>query len=228
MVYWGNKLYLSDSTTHLCLVRTDKNDCGINVADRISLARRTGYSLMKSSFHGSNSVNPKVSCRMYQTYVMPCMLHVYMYSLEILDPSKIDLKQLSDFHTELIRRIQSLPSRTALSAVYLLVGALPLEAELHKRQLSLSFSIVSSRNAWLHELVQTAIGLQGISYTGFFKRVSDTLNLYDLHTIRQLLESTPTKLEWKRQTRQALSSYWTASLLEEAQTKFNSLQLFPW
>ena len=49
--------------------------------------------------------------------------------------------------------------------------------------------------------------------------MSDTLDLYDLPTIRQLLESTPTKLEWKRQTRQALPSYWTTSLLEEAQTK---------
>ena len=146
---------------------------------------------------------------------MPCML----YSLEILDLRKSDLKHLSDFHTDMLRRTQSLPSRTALSAVYLLVVALPLEAELHKRQLSLLFSIVSSRNATLHELVQRAIGLQGISYAGFFKRVSDTLDLYDLPTIKQLLESTPTKLEWKRQTRQALSSYWTTSLVEEAQTK---------
>ena len=170
---------------------------------------------MKSGFHGSNGLNPKVSYKMYQTYVMPRML----YSLEILDLRKSDLKQLSDFYTDLLRRIQSLPSRTALSAVYILVGVLPLEAELHKRQLSLLFSILSSRNATLHELVQRAIGLQCISYAGFFKRVSDTLDLYDLPTIRQLLESTPTKLEWKRQTRQALSSYWTTSFVEEAQTK---------
>ena len=94
----------------------------------------------------------------------------------------------------MFERLQSLPSRTALSAVYLLVGALPLGAELHKRQLSLLFSIVSSRNVTLHELVQRAIGLQGISYAGLFKRVSDTLDLYDLPTIRQLLEGTPTKL----------------------------------
>ena len=74
-------LHLSDSTTHLSLVRTDKNDCGINVADSTSLASRTGYSLIKSGFHGPNGLNPKVSYRMYQTYLMPRML----YSLEILD-----------------------------------------------------------------------------------------------------------------------------------------------
>ena len=106
---------------------------------------------MKSGFHWSNGLNPKVSYRMYQTYVMPNML----YSLEILDLRKTGLKQLSYFHTDLLRRIQSLPSRTAISAVYLLVGALPLETELHKSKPSLLFSIVSSRNTTLHEeLVQ--------------------------------------------------------------------------
>ena len=83
----GDKsLHLSERTTHLGLARTDKNDCAVNVADRISLARRTGYSLMKSGFHGSNGLNPKVSYRLYQTYVMPRML----YGLEILDLRKKD------------------------------------------------------------------------------------------------------------------------------------------
>ena len=210
-----NVLHLSDRTTHLGLARTDKNDSAVNIEDRISLARRTGYSLMKSGFHGSNGLNPKVSYRLYQTYVLPRML----YSLEILDLRKSDVKQLSDFHVDLLRRIQSLPSRTALSPVYLLLGALPMEAELHKRQLSLIFSIVSSTNETLHQLVQRALGLHDLSYAGFFKRVSETLNLYQLPTIRQLLECTPSKLEWKRQTRQALHNYWTTSLVADAMVK---------
>ena len=210
-----NILQLSDRTTHLGLVRSDKNDCGVNITERISLARRTGYSLMKSGFHGSNGLNPQVSYRMYQTYVMPRML----FSLEVLDLRKTDLKQLSDFHVDLLRRIQSLPSRTTLPAVCLLVGALPLEAELHKRQLSLLFSILSSENTTLYQLVQRALGHQGLPYSGFFKRVSDTLDLYSLPTIKQLLVNTPTKLEWKRQTRLAVSSLWTTRLKDEAQTK---------
>ena len=102
---------------------------------------------MKSGFHGSNGLNPKVSYRLYQTYVMPRML----YGLEILDLRK-DIKQLSDFHIDLLCRIQALPTRAALSAVYLLVGVLPMEAEFNKRQLSLLFSVVSSNNATLQQL----------------------------------------------------------------------------
>ena len=99
-----NVLHLSDRTTHLGLARTDKNDSAVNIEDRISLARRTGYSLMKSGYHGSNGLNPKVSYRLYQTYVLPHML----YDLEILDLSKSDVKQLKDFHVDLLRRIQSI------------------------------------------------------------------------------------------------------------------------
>ena len=170
---------------------------------------------MKSGFHGSNGLNPKVSYRLYQTYVLTRML----YSLEILDLRKSDVKQLSDFHVDLLRRIQSLPSRTAPSAVNLLLGALLMEAELHKRQLSLLFSIVSSTNETLHQLVQRAFCLQDLSYAGFFKRVSETLNLYHLPTIRQLLECTHSKLEWKRQTRQSMLNYWTTSLVADAMVK---------
>ena len=95
-----------------------------------------------------------------------------LYGLEILDLRKKDIKQLSDFHIDLLRRIQALPTRAALSAVYLLVGALPMEAELHKRQLSLLFSVVSSNNATLQQLAQRAIGLHGMSYDGYFKKGS--------------------------------------------------------
>ena len=168
-----NILHLSYRTTHLGLTRTDKDEGGVNDVERISLSRRTGYALMKSGFHGSNGLNPKVSYRIYKSYGFPRML----YSLEILELRKSDLKQLSDFHVDLLRKVQSLPSRTALSAVNLLLKALPLEAELHKPQLSLLFSIVSSSNRTLHQLVLRAIGLQNEAYPGFFKRVSETLEL---------------------------------------------------
>ena len=58
-------LQLSDRTTHLRLTRTDKDEGGVNVVERISLPRRTGYALMKSGFHGSNGLNTKVSYRIY-------------------------------------------------------------------------------------------------------------------------------------------------------------------
>ena len=45
----------------LGLIRSEEKENARNIEDRISLARRTGYSLMKSGFQGSNDVGPKVS-----------------------------------------------------------------------------------------------------------------------------------------------------------------------
>ena len=126
----------TSETTHLGLLRSEDKENHRNIEERISLARRTGYSLMKSGFHGSNGVGPKVSLKIYQSYIIPRLL----YSMEVLNLNKTETKMLTDFHVNLLRRIQALPARTALPAVYLLLGALPLEAELHKKHLSLLYT----------------------------------------------------------------------------------------
>ena len=43
--------------------------------------------------------------------------------------------------------------------------------------------------------------------------------MYNLPNIRQLFDCTPSKLDWKRQTKQAVSTYWTTRLVEDAMTK---------
>ena len=56
-----------------------------------------------------------------------------------------------------LKRLQSLPMRTATSAVYLLLDALPIEAEQHKRQLSLLYNILVSTNETINELTERQI-----------------------------------------------------------------------
>lgn len=99
----------------------------LNVTDRISLARRTSYSLMNSGLHGSTGLNTMISFIIYKAYVLPRLL----YGLEILTLTKSQLDQLSRYHIQTLKRIQSLPQRAATSAVLLLLGALLLEAELY-------------------------------------------------------------------------------------------------
>jgi len=81
----------------------------------------------------TNGLNPRTSCKIYQVYVVPRLL----YGLETLNLQNKDLTALHSFHLSTLKHIQSLPNRTATSAIYLLLGILPINAELHKRQLSL-------------------------------------------------------------------------------------------
>ncbi|CAC5414819.1 unnamed protein product [Mytilus coruscus] len=82
------------------------------------------------------------------------------------------------FRLSSLKHIQSLPNRTATSAVYLLLGALPITAELHKRQLSLLHSIAMSHNNSIREIAwrQHTAGRP----KSFFKRINDILDMYQL------------------------------------------------
>lgn len=70
----------SSATTHLGLFRTEVNENMINIEDRLSLARRTLYALINTGVHGSNGLNPRVSYKIYQCYVLPRLL----YGLEVI------------------------------------------------------------------------------------------------------------------------------------------------
>ena len=120
---------LSQNTTHLGILRAETNENTINIEERLKLARRTFYALINTGVHGSNGLNPSVSFKIYQCYVLPRLL----FGLEVLPITNSQLNLLSKFHLDSIKRFQSLPTRTLTCAVQLLLGTLPIEAELHKK-----------------------------------------------------------------------------------------------
>jgi hypothetical protein len=138
----------------------------------LALARRTLYSLIKTGVDGTNGLNPRTSCKIYQVYVIPRLL----YGLETLNLKKKDMATLSSFHIGTLKRLQSLPIRTANSAVYLLLGTLPISAELHKRQLLHQIAI--SENISIREIAwrQYNVGRPA----SFFIRIVGILDHVDL------------------------------------------------
>ena len=133
---------------HLGIIRSSKGENAIDIQKRTKLARRTMYSLVKTDVHGCNGLNAKISYKIYQVYVVP-RLH---YGLEVLLLNKGQLEELEKFHIENLKNIQSLPTRTANSVVYLLLGALPLKAEIERRQLGLFYSVIKCENSTLQQL----------------------------------------------------------------------------
>ncbi|CAC5406069.1 unnamed protein product [Mytilus coruscus] len=191
----NNDLNCSDRTSHLGLTRSTKDETRINVDDRISLARRTLYSLIKTGVHGSNGLNPKSSYRIYQAYVLPRLL----YGLETLHVNSKEMSLLSSFHLDILRKLQSLPKRTACASVYLLLGALQLNAVIHKRQLSLLFGVLNSNNETIRSLVMRQY-MSGRS-TGFLQ---NSRNFRD---------------NGKKLTKSAINEHWTNKLRLECEEK---------
>ena len=115
----SKEVQVKPKLTHLGLLRAEKAESTVNIVERISVARRTLYALIKTGVHGTSGLNPRIS---YQVYVIPRLL----YSLDVLPLTDTHISQLQRFHTSTLKRLQSLPERTASSIVHLLLGALPI------------------------------------------------------------------------------------------------------
>ena len=139
-----NFVSFSDTLVHLVVTRAGKKEHVINVETRISSARRTSYSLMNTGLHGANELSPEVQNLRYSRL---------LYGLVII-PLKPQLYKINIYHIMTLRNIQSLPQWTATSAVNLLLGRLPLEADLHKILLSLLYNVIKSENNYRRDLVE--------------------------------------------------------------------------
>ena len=133
---------------------------------------------MGSGFHGTNGIDVVTSYKIYHTHVLPRLI----YGLEVLP----------------IRYLQSLPQRIATA---LLVGAIPIEAELHKRKLSLLYSMLASDNSKIKEIINRQISVNYDNEDSFFCNIRDILILYDLPSITDLQANLPSKISWKKLVR---------------------------
>ena len=88
---------------------------------------------MGAGLYGLNGINPEVSVCIWQTYARPKLV----YGLESVNLSKCDIQKLELYQRTLIRQILHLPERAVSSAMKILSGQLPVEAEIHKRRLTL-------------------------------------------------------------------------------------------
>ncbi|MCG8033679.1 MAG: endonuclease/exonuclease/phosphatase family protein [Candidatus Thiodiazotropha taylori] len=210
-----NPMSVKENSEHLGLIRGGSFEGQANVTNRISLARRTLYSLIKTGMHGSNGLNPKVSYKMYQCYVLPRLL----FGLETIFLLKKHIKMLSDFHLDTLRKLQALPNRTSCAAVLLLLGALPLEAELDKRHLSLLFSCLKSGNSKLVSLATRQSLFYDSEGRSFFTRVHCMLDKYGLPGIDSICNLDISKDQWKIKTKCAIRQYWSEKLRLDAYEK---------
>ena len=89
---------------------------------------------------------------------------------------------LSSFHLSTLKRLQSLPIRTANSAVYLLLG---ISADLHKRKLSLFHQIWMSENVSIREIAWRQYNAGRPA--SFFVIIVDILDLYELPSFIEVM-----------------------------------------
>ena len=151
---------------------------------------------MGAGFHRLNGVNPEVSVSIWQTYARPRLL----YGLEGINLTKCDIHKLEVYQRTLLRQLLHLPERVATSAIYILSGQLPVEAEIHKRTLSLYGNIV--RNDCIErELAHRQLAVKENTSRSWFVALQEILYMYKLPNAQVLLDTPPEKLAWKVEVR---------------------------
>ena len=214
----GNVIETTESITHLGIQRfAGRYDPDEAVEDRISLARRTAYSLMGTGFHGTNGITPEYSINIYRTYVYPRLV----YGLEAITISTKHLTALSNYHCKTLRDLQSLPTRTAKAAVYLLSGVPPLECLLDISLATLLIQLSRAPQQPLRYVGLKILASKPSNSSSWFVYCARRLARYDL-AASDVLEG---KLK-KSSVTSRIRSFWLEQIKEEALQKTSLKYLY--
>ena len=110
--------------THLGMIRTPKDSSSKLVQENIKKARRSAYSLMSAGLYGYNGVHPRVGIKLWHTYALP----VLTYGLEGRRLKLGDVEQLEKCQRRILRSIMNLPKSTAVPALHMMSGVVPVKA----------------------------------------------------------------------------------------------------
>ena len=180
------------------------------IESRVSLARRTAYSLMGSGFHGLNGISPSHSLTVYMTYVVPRLL----YGLETLTLKEKQIRLLEQYHRKTLRHLQSLPDRTATCAVHLLGGIPPVEALLDIQILSLLCRISNQDDSVLQSIGISQLAMKNVNSRSWFVYAARRLSRYSIDALGVLQG----QLRYQKM-KTSITALWTNRLREDATTK---------
>jgi hypothetical protein len=92
---------------------------------------------------------------MINIYITP----ILTYGLEALVLSEKDMKPIEIYYRSLLRQIQHLPTSTAIPAIYLLMGCIPIEGQIHVKMLTFFGRLVRNTDRMEFEIIPLALFL---------------------------------------------------------------------
>jgi hypothetical protein len=183
------------------------------VDTRLKTGRNTTYALMGAGLHGTNGLSPTVSLHIYTIYVQPRVL----YGLDAININITNMRRLETAHRGLIRSLQGLPKRTANAAVYILSGALPIEALIDRKRLTMVPSLAN--NPTLSNIIYRQIAVKDHTSSSWVIKTQSILRKYGLPHMTEVMESESTKEAWKKGVDKAIHGHWKKEIETEAYSK---------
>ena len=212
---------------YLGLVISSSGTERICVEKRIDKTRRSIYQMLSGALGGRMSQMPNIRLRTLNTFVSPALLA----SLCSVTVTNSALKLLVDFHKKVLRQMFGLGDRGSVSALYLILGILPIENELHKTTLTLFYQVWSAEDTRICKVFKRQAeeinqGTRNPSISrGWLSYVNRILEYYGLPSVVKLLnEKAPKAAVWKSMVKAKIGAI--ASLKVKKLVRKNSRVIF--
>ena len=140
------------------------------------------------------------------------------YGLECLPLTMRELDPLEKYYRELLRITQHFPKSTAIPACYMMIGALPLEAQIHIKTLSLFGSMLQKDTSIEYRIIERQLALKDSNSHSWVIHVKKLLYLYDLPKPLEVLYSIIHQDSWKKCVKVMVRRYWTENLMDTARS----------
>ena len=182
----------SEKTKHLGITRNESNV--VDIEERIKAGRATIYGLLGAGLQIRKGFSPVVSHNLWKVYALPRIV----YGLEVMMLKKKDIDQLEVTQRKIIRQIQGLPSQTANTASYVLIGAIPTQMVIERNMLSMLMNILRNQSSVEYQIIRRQLAMKDDKGHMFVSRIENILEKYNMGTIEQLMCNPKTKEEWKK------------------------------
>ena len=187
----GEKVDTPNSTMHLGIVRNTSGNADIE--GKITLGRKTAYSLMGAGLHGGSGLKATLNGHIWSTFVIPR----FLYGLEVQLLKNKDIENLEKFQRKCLKQIQGLPDNTSNTACLALLGILPVEALLHKNLLNMFVNMIRNENSIEYEIAQRQLVMRESPRESIFTHIQSITDQYGLPSVFELLNDPPAKEAWK-------------------------------
>ena len=214
---------VSNSFTHLGIDRNAvSGSIDPSIDTRLANGRKTTYALMGAGCVGCYGNPPKVNFHIYNIFILPRIT----YGLEALKLLRKHLTALETQHRAFIRNILYLPKRTAIAALHILSGQLPLQATIEMKILSFLFNCLANPGL-LRDIIIRQHAMKDANSHSWVIYIEEVLRRYDLPTIASLILEPVSKGVWKAVIKDKVFSYWRDLLQDQALEKSTLHHLNP-
>ena len=216
----GQPVQFTTEAEHVGVLRNTAGNMH-NIMNRIA-EHKSGMSYVLSAglARGHNG-NPAAALKVHELYGSPKLFS----GLASLVLTKPETAIIDSHFQKTIMNLQKLPDRTPRCFVFLLAGCLPGEAVLHLKQLSLFMMICHLPQDPLNIHAKHVLLTSKPSANSWFQQIRSLCLLYGLAHPLHLLDCPPTKVSFKRQVKEHVTTYWENNFKDEA-ARLSSMNYF--